>query len=186
MSSRSTLESRIIRWSRVVSLIGVVGLLGLSALTVTEALLRWIFNFPIPCIPDVSPLIIAVAVASCFPLLFAERQNITVRLLGQFLGQRVYLLLEAFGYLVSIGIFSLLIWKLWVLTDGIAAGNQTTVVVRMPVAPWYRAVSLLLALCIPIQAVVAYGFLSSALFSKHMSARKIEGGMEGNVKERDS
>ncbi|MFH1953788.1 MAG: TRAP transporter small permease [Pseudomonadota bacterium] len=186
MSPRSTLESKIIFWTRVVSLIGLAGLLVLAAMTVAEALLRWLLDFPILGIPDVSSLIITVAVASCFPLLFAERRNITVRLVGNLLGQRIYMLLEAFAYLVSIGIFCLMVWQLWILTGEFAASNQTTVVVRLPIAPWYRAATLLLALCVPVQAVVFYGQLRSALFGKEMSPQKTEWQIEGNMKEKGS
>lgn len=186
MSPKSTLESKITLWARYVSLIGLVGLLVLAAATVMEALLRWLLNYPISSIPDVSPLIIAVAVASCFPLVFAERRNITVRMLGEFLGQRIYMLLEAFAQLVSIVIFCLMIWQLWVLTNGLATSNQTTVVIRMPLTPWYRTIILLLALCIPIQAVVFYSLLSSAFFSKKMVAQKIEGEMADNDETRES
>lgn len=175
MSSSSTLESRIIGWTRVVSLIGLVGLLMLAAMTVAEALLRWLLDFPMLGIADVSTLVITVAVASCFPLVFAERRNITVRLVGNLLGPRIFMLLEAFGYLVSIGIFCLMVWQLWIVTDVVAASNETTVVVRLPIAPWYRAATLLLALCVPVQVVVFYSQLKSALFGKGMPDRKPEG-----------
>ena len=175
MSSSPTLESRIIRWSQVVSLIGLIGLLILAAMTVAEALLRWLLDFPILGIPDVSSLVITVAVASCFPLVFAERRNITVRLVGNLLGQRISMVLEAFGYLVSIGIFCLMVWQLWIFTGEVAASHETTVVVRLPIAPWYRAATLLVALCVPVQVVVFCSQLKSALFGEGMPERKPEG-----------
>jgi TRAP-type C4-dicarboxylate transport system permease small subunit len=175
MSSSSTLESKIIRWTRVVSLIGLIGLLILATMTVGGALLRWLLDFPILGIPDVSSLVITVAVASCFPLVFAERRNITVRLVGNLLGPRISMVLEAFGYLVSIGIFCLMAWQLWIFTGEVAASHETTVVVRLPIAPWYRAATLLVALCVPVQAVVFCSQLKSALFGKGMPERKPEG-----------
>jgi len=175
MSSISALESKIIRWTRVVSLIGLIGLLILAIMTVGGALLRWLLDFPILGIPDVSSLVITVAVASCFPLVFAERRNITVRLVGNLLGQRISMVLEAFGYLVSIGIFCLMVWQLWIFTGEVAASNETTVVIRLPIAPWYRAATLLVALCVPVQVVVFYSQLKSALFGEGMPERKPEG-----------
>lgn len=186
MIPNSMLESKTIFWTRIVSLIGLAGLLVLAALTVVEALLRWLLDFQIHSIPDASPLIIAVAVASCFPLLFAERRNITIRFVGNLLGQRIYMALEAFGYLVSILIFCLMVWQLWALVGEFAFNNQTTVVVRLPVAPWYRAAAVLLALCVPVQAVVFSLLLRSALFGKQMSARKPEMQLERNMKEKGS
>jgi len=175
MSSSSTLESKVIHWTRVVSLIGLVGLLILAAMTVGGVLLRWLLDFPILGIPDVSTLVITVAIASCFPLVFAERRNITVRLVGNLLGPRISMMLEAFGYLVSIGIFCLMVWQLWIFTGEVAASNETTVVVRLPIAPWYRVATLLVALCVPVQAIIFYGQLKSALLGKGMPDQKTEG-----------
>jgi TRAP-type C4-dicarboxylate transport system permease small subunit len=174
MSAMSTIESKIINWTRVVSLIGLVGLLLLAAMTVAEALLRWLLNFPMLSIPDVSPLVITVAVASCFPLVFAERRNITVRLAGNLLGRRISMVLEAFGYLVCMVIFCLMVWQLWIFTSEVAVSNETTVAIRMPVAPWYRAATLLIALCIPVQVVVVCNLLRSAFFGTGVAAQKTE------------
>ena len=67
--SLNTVETKIIRWSRGVSLIGLIGLMLLAGITVGEVLLRWLFNYPILGVSDVSRLIVTIVAASClFPL----------------------------------------------------------------------------------------------------------------------
>jgi TRAP-type C4-dicarboxylate transport system permease small subunit len=161
MPSRKTIESDIIRWTRIISFIGLVGLLIFSAITVGDVLLRWLFNFSMLGVADISQLVIAVAVASCFPLVFAEKRSITVRLVGSTLGPRAYALLEAFGTFVSIVILALLAWQFWIYTGELAAGGETTWHLRLSKAPWYRTVMILMALCVPVLAVLLINQIKS-------------------------
>ena len=185
MNVMSNIESKIIQLAQVVSLIALIGLLILAAMIVGEGLLRWLLNLPILSVPDIYPLVITVAVAACFPLVFAERRNITVRLVGNFLGHRISMILEAFGYLVSIVIFCIMIWQLWIFSSQVAISNETTVAIRMPIAPWYRAATLLIALCVPIQIIIFCSYLKSAFFYKGV-AGKNEVQKISKLKEKDT
>jgi len=153
IASHRSLESEIIRWARMISLIGLAGLLLLAAVTVGEVLLRWLFNHPILGVADISELVIAVTIASCFPLVFAEGRSITVRLVGSALGPRAYALLEAFGSFVSLVIFLLLVWQFWIYTGELASNRETTWHLLLPKAPWYGTVTILMSLCVPVLAV---------------------------------
>ena len=149
----SLLESITTRIAQVIALAGLLGLLILAALTVLAVLLRWLANYPLLGVGDVSSLIIGVALACCMPLVFAERGNISVKILGNILGQRWKHLLGSFGSLVSLIIYILMIWQLWLLTNKVALSGETTWVVSWTIAPWYRFTTILLALCIPIQVL---------------------------------
>lgn len=166
MSHHSTIYSEVTRWARVISLIGLAGLLVLAAITVGEVLLRWLFDYPILGISDVSSLVVTIAVASCFPLVFAERRSITVKIIGKLSGSRVNAILEAFGSLVSLAIFILVAWQLWVYANELATYNQTTWVVLWPMSPWYRIAAVLMALCVPVLTVVFYSQIRAALFTE--------------------
>jgi TRAP-type C4-dicarboxylate transport system permease small subunit len=156
MESRPTTDWGITRIARVISLIGLVGLLLFAGITVGEVLLRWLFNYPILGVSDVSSLVVTVAVASCFPLVFAERRSITVRFAGNLLGKRVNSVLEAFGTLVTLGMFFLIAWQLLDYAVELAESDQTTWVVLWPMSPWYIVAAILLALCVPVLAVTVY------------------------------
>ena len=161
MLSQAKIEWMVTRWMRAISLIGLVGLLLLACMTVGEVLLRWLFHFPILGVWDISSLLITVSVASCFPLVFAERRSITVKVLGFALGENGDRFLEAFGTLICIITFSLVTWQLWDYADQIAASNQTTMVIFWAVAPWYKIATGLIALCVPVQLIVFAGQLKS-------------------------
>lgn len=167
MKPKRDLEMEIIRGARVISLIGLVGLLVLSVITVGEVLLRWLFKYPIPGVYDLSQLVVIIVIASCLPLVCAERNHITVRLLGTILGKRANELLEAFGALITMIIFGLMAWQLWIYASELAASNQTTWLILMPVSPWWKAATILIVLCFPIQMVTFYISLKSAFFGRN-------------------
>ena len=125
MKNRPRIDWGIARIARVISLIGLIGLLLFAGITVGEVFLRWLFNYPILGVSDVSSLIVTVAVASCFPLVFAERRSITVRIAGNLLGKRVNSIFEAFGTLVTLGMFFLIAWQLLDYAIELAENDQT-------------------------------------------------------------
>lgn len=169
MENHPTTNWRITRVARVISLIGLAGLLLFAGITVGEVLLRWLFNYPILGVSDVSSLVVTVAVASCFPLVFAERRSITVRIAGKLLGKRVNTVFEAFGTLVTLGMFFLIAWQLFDYTIELAENDQTTWVVLWPMSPWYCIAAILMALCIPVLAVTFYLQARSAALSRNDS-----------------
>ena len=156
MNPKRTLELEIIRCTRVISLIGLGGMLVIAGVIVGEVLLRWILKYPIPGVYDLSQLVVIIIIASCLPLVCAERNHITVRLLGTILGKRANEIFEAFGALITMIIFGLMAWQLWIYTNELAASNQTTWLVLLPISPWWRVGTILIALCFPIQMVNFY------------------------------
>lgn len=165
----SPIETKIIRWSRGISLIGLIGLMLLAAITVGEVLLRWLFKYPILGVSDVSRLVITIIAASCFPLVSAKREHITIHVLGSKLGPRANSILEAFGAFVTLIILSLLTWQIWLYSGELAAAKETTMLVRWSVSPWWRVTTLLFALCVPIQLVCVYTSLRSAFCTKDIT-----------------
>lgn len=164
--SLSTIETKIIRWSRGISLIGLIGLMILAVITVGEVLLRWLFKYPILGVSDVSRLVITIIAASCFPLVSAKREHITIHVLGSKLGPRANSVLEAFGAFVTLVIICLLTWQIWLYSGELATAKETTMLVRWPTSPWWRVTTLLFALCVPIQVVCVYTSLRSAFTSR--------------------
>jgi len=156
MAERPTIELGIAHITKGISLIGLAGLLLFAGITVAEVLLRWLFNYPILGVSDVSSLVVTVAVASCFPLVFSERRSIAVRIAGNLLGKRVNAVLEAFGTLVTLGMFFLVTWQLWDYAVELAKNDQTTWVVLWPMSPWYRIAAILMALSVPVLALTFY------------------------------
>jgi hypothetical protein len=165
MSTERTLQGKIILWTRWLSVIGLVGLLVTAVLIVSDGLSRLLFAYAIPGIFDISQLMIVIAVSSCLPVVCAELRQITIRFLS--LGPRVNKLLEAFGAFVTMIIFGLMALELWIYSNELAAGNQTTWLVHIPLSPWWKAVAILIALCFPIQMVIFFNTLRSIFLDEN-------------------
>lgn len=171
MRAKKTLESETVRWSRMISLIGLVGLLLLAMITVCEALSRWLLGIPIPGVSDVSSLVVALAVTACLPLVFAQRGNITVRFIIDALGPRGKAILEIFGTLVSLFIFCLLTWQLWVYANELADRKATTLIIVWPTAPWWYVATFLMGLCVPVLLILIFLDIRSG-FTNHAVSNK--------------
>jgi TRAP-type C4-dicarboxylate transport system permease small subunit len=145
-------ERRIGDWSRNVALLGVIALLVVSAGTLLDVLLRWIANSPIRGLNDINGLAAPIVIAACLPLVLAHRQNISIRFLGDWLGPRASLWLDAFGALLLFIFVALVAWQLTLYTAELWRAKRTTWQLLLPVAPWWTAACLLVLLCVPVQA----------------------------------
>lgn len=151
------------RVSRTIALIGLAGLLLLASATVVDVLLRWLFNSPIVGLNDTYAMFAAIIIASSFPLCVAERGNVTIRFVGKVLGSRMSNLLDAFGNSVACIIFALMAWQLWLYTDQLFQDGETTWVLNWPVSPWWRIVSILVIVNIPVAFIMAVDSARSAI-----------------------
>ena len=153
MSLVFRLESRIVRWTRAIAVVGFVGLLVVSLLTMLDVLLRWIANAPIKGLNDINGLAIAIVIASCLPLVVAQRQNISIRFLGEVAGAGASRWLDAFGSGALLAFVALIGWQLVVYTSGLAESGRTTWHLRIPVTPYWSFATGVVLLCIPAQAI---------------------------------
>ena len=155
------LETLTHRGARWVALLGLAGLLTLAFATVLDVFLRWIFNSPITGVRDAASLFVAIVISCALPICMAERRNITIRFLGKILSPRWKDILEVFGNLFTLIIFALIAWQVWRYADGLGAQKEVTMVLGWPLSPWWRGVSIILALCIPVQVTIILGLIKS-------------------------
>ena len=167
------LEKMATRITRVIALIGLAGLLALASATVLDVLMRWIFNSPIVGLNDTHSLFTALIIASCFPLCIYRRGNITIRFVGNFFGARVRNILDAFGNLVTFIIFSLMAWQFWLYTDQLIEDGETTWVLNWPVSPWWRIVTILIIICVPVTLITVIQYFKEA-FQKQGASDAVE------------
>jgi TRAP-type C4-dicarboxylate transport system permease small subunit len=132
----------------------MLGLVGYILMVNTDVLMRWLFNSPMAVVSDVSPLVIAIVVASFFPLALVERSHVSIEFAGALLGRRVHAWLEALAALVSLVFFVLLAWQIVRYALDLRALGQTTWVVQIPAAPWWAVVSFFLLLCVLVQFTI--------------------------------
>ena len=153
MGSIERLERRIRGWTRAVAIIGLGGLLVISITTMLDVGLRWLVNAPIRGLNDINALAVAIVIAACFPLVVAERQNITIRFLGGAVGPGISRWLDAFGSALLLAYVGVLGWQLALYTADLADAGRTTWFLLLPMTPSWVVASLLMLLCVPIQAV---------------------------------
>lgn len=157
------LERSVTRITRAIALIGLAGLLLLASATVLDVLLRWLFNRPIVGLNDTHSLFTAIILASCFPLCIYKGGNITIRFAGKIFGPRVQDILDVFGNLLTLVIFGFMGWQLWLYADQLAEDGATTWVLGWPISPWWRIVTIIIFLCVPVALVTVIQFARSAL-----------------------
>jgi TRAP-type C4-dicarboxylate transport system permease small subunit len=169
--------------TRGIALIGLALLLLLALGTVLDVLLRWLFNSPIVGLADTYTMFMALVIASCFPLCIYKRGNVTIRFIGNILGPRVKNILDAFGNLITLIVFALMAWQLWLHTDQIARDGESTWVLSWPVSPWWRVVTILIIICTPVTFVTLIQYMKAALRKKNSSDLSISSSVsaeEGN------
>ena len=155
------IEKIVLRVSRLTALIGLAGLLVYAGATVLDVLMRWLLDSPITGVQDASSAFTSVIIASCFALCIVDRSNITIRFLGNALGKPWKESFEGFGNLVTLVIFGLMSWQLWLFAGQLAADGETTWVLSWPLSPWWRISAVLVALCVPVQGYVFWRTVKS-------------------------
>ena len=151
------------RFTRRVAFVGLVGLLAVAVVTMADVLLRWLFSAPIEGFEDVGELLFAVIVATCFPAGLLQGHNITIRFLGRGLGKRTALWLEWFGATLTLVFFVFVAWQLVIFAVDEMENHRFTQTLEMATAPWWWAVTAIIAVCVPVQFLVAVAALVRAI-----------------------
>jgi hypothetical protein len=63
----------------------------------------------------------------------------------------------------------LMAWQFWLYTDQLIADGETTWVLNWPVSPWWRAVTILIIICVPVTALTVIQYFKSALQNQDAS-----------------
>lgn len=142
------------RATRALSAIGLVALLILATLTLADGLMRWLANAPIEGVRDVGSLAIAVAVACCLPIGLAEKSNITIRLAETAIGPRFGRALDVLAAVIVTIVMGAMCWQFFVFSGKIAHAHETTWILQIPRAPFWYAVTAILAIAVLVQLLV--------------------------------
>ncbi len=149
--------------ARWLALIGLIGLVGLALITIADVLMRWLLNSPMDGVADLGRLIVAVVVSTFFPLALAERRHISIKFLGNAVGNRGRAWLELFSALVTMVFFTILLWELFKFTEELFEAGETTWILGLPVAPWWTVATAFMFICLPIQLAVLISVFLTAL-----------------------
>jgi TRAP-type transport system small permease protein len=142
------------RAARAIALVGALAVILISATVLADVLTRWLFNAPVLAVDDLTGLNMAVAVVLCLPAGMIGRHFVTIRFLGHALGPRATAWLELFGAALTLVFFTALAWQFAVLARDAAQSGLGSMVLQIPQAPWWWAVTAVLTLAVPFQLVV--------------------------------
>ena len=149
-----TLERLTVAATRALSVVGLIALMGLAAMTLADGLLRWLLNRPIEGVRDLGGLAIAIAIASCLPVVLSERGNIAIRL-GASVHPLLGRVLDALAALAVAAILAAVAWQIWIYAAKLGHARETTFVLQIPVAPFWYGVDVILWFAVVVQLVVA-------------------------------
>lgn len=150
-------------WANWIAVIGFLGLLVASVITLLDVVMRFLFSQPIEGWDDMSELVFAIAIVAAFPAGLLQGHNITIRFLGAGLGTRPTYWLELFGALLTFLFIAGIAWQFVVLVFEYRANGDTTMTAEILTWPWWTVAMLVVAFCVPIQAVVLHGHFKRAV-----------------------
>ena len=150
--------ARIDRATRIVSralvVLGLGTLLCFAALTIADGLLRFFLASPIDFVRDAASLVAAFAVACCVPVAIVERSNITIQFLANLAGRRAGRIADVAAAILVAVILALMTWRFVLLANQAHASGTATWMLRIPTAPVWAAVALILGVSTLLQIVV--------------------------------
>lgn len=158
------LDDFAIAFSQRLSGLGILGMLIIGVFASLDVLIfRAIFNSPIVGFIEILQTIFAVAIASVLASGFAQRANLQVDLVSRYLSGRAMAWLEVVVSLMLLAMMIVLAWRAGIAAVQAGTIGKQTVILELQVAPFYWAITALIALCVPVQFTV---FLKALLGAK--------------------
>ncbi|MEW5423342.1 TRAP transporter large permease subunit [Amorphus sp. 3PC139-8] len=130
------------------------GALLIVALTITlDVTLRWLVSRPITGLFELSELAFAAIMALSFAYATDRRAHVALELGGSLLGRPVGL--RALASLLTAAVFAGFVWLTWSYASAKLAYGETTLVLGLPIGPFWYAIAALMAVSFVAAARVA-------------------------------
>jgi TRAP-type C4-dicarboxylate transport system permease small subunit len=137
--------------AHAMSVIGLLSLMVLAFMTMADGLMRWMLNQPIEGVRDVGGLAIAIAVSCCMPAALVEKAHIAMHILRD---GRLRRGLDLFAALLVLVVMAVIAWHFWLYAGKLGRAGETTLVLRVPTAPFWYLVSVFLWCAAAVQAAI--------------------------------
>jgi len=148
------LEHYLLLITRSAAVLGVFFLLMVALLSVADIVVREVQGRPIRGANDIARLLTIIVIAACFPAGLLERRQIKVALLGSIMPPMVNRALEVMGALLTLVMFAFIAYYVTLYAQRVTASAEYTMVLNIPIAPWWWAASACFWACIPAQLFV--------------------------------
>jgi TRAP-type C4-dicarboxylate transport system permease small subunit len=140
--------------AQALAVLGLGALLCFAGMTMADGLLRFFFARPIDAVRDVGGLVAAFAVACCIPVAIVERSNITIRFVSSVIGPRAGRIADAAAAVLVEIVLILMTWQFVLFAEEAQATGTATWMLRIPSAPVWAAVAVILGISALLQIVV--------------------------------
>ena len=157
------LHGRCLSLFRRIAFIGVLAILVVAILTAVDIGLRWFGTGFVLGFNEILAMVIAVAIAATFPAGAAGRVNLAIDLFAARLGKRAVRWLHVAGALLMLVLYLILVWSLEGAAEELFRRNASTMILRLPQAPFLWGVVGFLALAVIAQFIVFLVTLRDAL-----------------------
>ncbi len=121
---------------RVLRIAGGLALVGMMAVTVTDVLLRALFNRPIFGSVDIVGFLAVIVLACAMPYTHIQRGHVGVNLLVQKLNPRAQAVVDGITSLVSLILFGIVSWQMWVYAQEFAKKGEVSMAIEIPKYPF--------------------------------------------------
>ena len=157
------------RWNvvltRRIALIGVAGMLLIALGTITDVMLRWLFNHPLVGFSEIVEVSLAVAIGATFAAGAAGRANLTIDILADHLGGGITNWLNLLGASTLLVLYLLLAWQMGLHASDLQERGAATVYLDLKRSPYIWMVTVLLAATCVAQLAVVLATLRDALLA---------------------
>ena len=151
--------------TRRIALIGVAGMLLIALGTITDVMLRWLFNHPLVGFSEIVEVGLAVAIGATFAAGAAGRANLTIDILAEHLHGGITNWLNVLGATALLVLYLLLAWQMGLHASDLQERGAATVYLDLPRSPYIWLVAVLLAATCVTQLAVVLASLRDALLA---------------------
>ncbi len=118
---------------------------GVMMVSVVDVAGRYVFNRPLPGSSEITEILMAILIYAGLPLVGLRRAHIVVDLLDSLTPPRVVRIRDAIVGIISCFMIALIAWRLWAYADQIRSSKDVTEYLKLPLAPFAYAMSVLAA-----------------------------------------
>jgi TRAP-type C4-dicarboxylate transport system permease small subunit len=133
---------------------GLVAMLLLACATLIDGFLRWAINQPIDAVRDLGSVVAAAAMSSCIPYVIANRANITIRFVSNFIGGWSSRIADIVAACLIVVVLVGMAYEFYLFASQALRVGEMTPLLGIPVAPFWYWVDAMLALASVVQAKI--------------------------------
>lgn len=160
--SRYAFEDVLRAVSNAIAGVGVIVMVVTAAITTLDILMRWLIGTGVVALNEITVMTFVVAISACLPAALAARVGVIIDVAAGLVPTHVMTIMRSLGALLLLAFVALLAWSLFRFAGNMGAQGRTTVILAIPLAPFYYASSALLGFAALVQTVVTWNDIRSA------------------------